>query len=61
MRISLCSTYLWRHVEWCADIGTGEVVGGYDLGEAEVAELDTVIVAQKDYTLSVRVVLAGEV
>lgn len=47
MRISLCSTYLWAHVEWCADVGAGEVVGSDDLGETKVAKLDTVIVAEK--------------
>jgi hypothetical protein len=44
---------LRRHVEGRADVGRGKVVGLEDLGQAEVAQLDAVVIAKEDCGLLV--------
>jgi hypothetical protein len=46
--VLLCLADLWGHVEWCTDVRGGKIVGLEDLGEAEIAELDAVVVAEED-------------
>jgi hypothetical protein len=39
---------LRRHVEGRTDVGGSKVVGLEDLGQTEVAQLDTVVIAKED-------------
>jgi hypothetical protein len=42
---------LRRHVERRADVGRRKIVGLEDLGQTEVAQLDTVVIAKEDCKL----------
>jgi hypothetical protein len=45
---------LGRHVERSTNVGRGEIVRLEDLGQTEVAQLDTVVVSEKDCGLLVQ-------
>lgn len=48
-RVLFGSADLGRHVEWCADVGGGEVVRLDHLGKAKVAQFDRIVFAEKDW------------
>ena len=49
MGVALGSADFGRHVEWSTDVGRGKVMGGDNLRETKVTELDGVVFAKEDW------------